>query len=754
LDEFGHGGSLKYGGVSTRRKGHNMSSRSSWLLAAVTAGLCLARLAAAQTVTSTTFTYQGQLMAAGGPGNGTYDIRFRLFDAASAGSQVGATICRDNVPVSGGQFTVSLDFGIVFTGPSRWLELNVRADSTAGNCGTGTYTTLSPRQPLTAAPYAAGLSLPVQATTSVDNDAFFIGQTGPSFSAGRFAITNASSFAAALIGTHAGTGPAIAGLHEPSGNYGWIGTSGNAVFAETHNLPNNAVYGRNTSSGNIGILGHGTYAVYGTTANLSGAGGYFENLATGTGNAAGVMGVSTSGIGVYGSSSASKFGVYGVSPAPSGGAGGIVGAGVLGDSSTNDGVTGIAAAGGRSGVSGYALNAGGGGVFGKNNASNNFGVIGGNSYGVYGLCLTSGGQGVVGLASATSGGASGVYGQTLSTTGFGVYGTLPTASGVPLPGTGGGVMGDSGTGDGVVGFSSALSGVYGLSSAPGGAGVYGSNFQTQNYGAIGTPGAGAFGVAVASGGTGVFGQAFGSTGTNYGVVGRSDSPAGYGGYFVGRGYFSDNVGINVEQATVPLQVSGGTDASLGGGGNIVVGQVGAANVVIDNNEIMARNNGGAANLYINALGGQVGIGTNAPNALLSVNGAASKPGGGSWASFSDARLKKSIRPIRGALGTLLSLRGVTFEYIDPASINELPGTRTGMIAQEVEKVVPDWVEAGSNGMKRVTYRGFEALTVEAFRDQQRDIDSLRAENAALRDQLASLASDVTALKSRADAKNH
>jgi hypothetical protein len=62
------------------------------------------------------------------------------------------------------------------------------------------------------------------------------------------------------------------------------------------------------------------------------------------------------------------------------------------------------------------------------------------------------------------------------------------------------------------------------------------------------------------------------------------------------------------------------------------------------------------------------------------------------------------------------LHGVNFEYIDPAKIHELSGERMGLIAQEVEKVIPDWVETGKDGYKRVTVRGLEALVVEALRE--------------------------------------
>lgn len=112
-------------------------------------------------------------------------------------------------------------------------------------------------------------------------------------------------------------------------------------------------------------------------------------------------------------------------------------------------------------------------------------------------------------------------------------------------------------------------------------------------------------------------------------------------------------------------------------------------------------------------------------------GDAGKPGGGSWANTSDVRLKENIHDLDGALDTLLALRGVTYEYKDPEAIGELDGVRTGFIAQEVEEIIPDWVWEAEDGYKRVTIRGFEALTVEAIRELKSENDELRSRLAAL-----------------------
>lgn len=99
---------------------------------------------------TTAFTYQGKLTDAGGAANGAYDLQFRLFDALVGGNQIATTVIREDVAVSNGIFTVTLDFGAAaFPGANRFLEISVRPGPS-----TGAFTALTPLQPISATPYA------------------------------------------------------------------------------------------------------------------------------------------------------------------------------------------------------------------------------------------------------------------------------------------------------------------------------------------------------------------------------------------------------------------------------------------------------------------------------------------------------------------------------------------------------------------------------------------------------------------------
>src|SRR5882672_1919866 len=119
-------------------------------LVSVLAALAVGPLKAAPL--GTAFTYQGRLIDGAIPANGNYDLKFALYDGSTGGVLVGtpSTITLAPVAVTNGLFAVTLDFGTAaFGGDGRWLEIAVRT-----NGSVSAHTILTPRQQVTAAPYA------------------------------------------------------------------------------------------------------------------------------------------------------------------------------------------------------------------------------------------------------------------------------------------------------------------------------------------------------------------------------------------------------------------------------------------------------------------------------------------------------------------------------------------------------------------------------------------------------------------------
>jgi hypothetical protein len=210
-----------------------------------------------------------------------------------------------------------------------------------------------------------------------------------------------------------------------------------------------------------------------------------------------------------------------------------------------------------------------------------------------------------------------------------------------------------------------------------------------------------------------------------------------------------NVGIGLQFASYRLHVAGGTDVEPTSGGYIVAGLSTATNVAIDNNEIMARNNGTAATLAINADGGNVhliqsgtgsvGIGTNDPDQKLSVNGNASKTGGQTWAVFSDVRLKNVTGRFTPGLDAIKRLNPIRFAY-RPDNALGLADTspQVGFSAQEVQKVLPEAVTTSTGGYLQLSADPILWTMLNAIKEQQAQIESLQKLNSSQQGQINQL----------------
>ena len=122
---------------------------------AFAAGVVVALLAAAAkfvggTPLDQTFTYQGQLRNAGQLVNGPVDLRITLWDADVAGGQIGSANTFNAMQLNDGRFACGLNFGnVAFDGSNRWIQVEFRNPA-----GTGQYQALTPRDKITATPYA------------------------------------------------------------------------------------------------------------------------------------------------------------------------------------------------------------------------------------------------------------------------------------------------------------------------------------------------------------------------------------------------------------------------------------------------------------------------------------------------------------------------------------------------------------------------------------------------------------------------
>jgi hypothetical protein len=185
----------------------------------------------------TAFTYQGRLNNGTNAANGIYDLRFAIYDAATAGTQQGSLLTNAATAISNGLFTVTLDFGNQFPGAARWLEIGVRSNSV------GTFQTLNPRQPLTPAPYAVFANTASNVSGSISGSQIF-GQVPSSALGGTYSSpVNLSSSGNTFAGDGSGLtgvaklagGNAFAGSQTVDGEIKAMGTFGALSFLNRNN---------------------------------------------------------------------------------------------------------------------------------------------------------------------------------------------------------------------------------------------------------------------------------------------------------------------------------------------------------------------------------------------------------------------------------------------------------------------------------------------------------------------------------------
>jgi len=699
-----------------------------------------------------TISYQGYLTdtVTGNPiTDPALPVRFSLHDALLGGTELWSETQSVNVSQgvysvelgSATPFPVSVDFNAQY-----YLEVAIDHDnSTTFDPGEE----LTPRQQLTSTPYAMNADS-LEGMHSGDFAAASHVHSGADITSGEIHLDSVSAnpvVRGANTGTGSGlegsssSGFGVFGSNTAGGNYGYLGSSAFGVGAVASGT-NKAVAGSNLDHGTDGFLGTDSFGVQGMS--------------------------SSGGIAVMGSNTGS--GNYGYLGSGSAGVGAV-------STGTSDAVVGSNA---TSGTDGY-LGRGSYGAYGSHSSSGNYGYLGGSSYGVFGQ--TSAGIAVQG--SNTAGGNYGYLGSSafgvgavasgtnkavagsnmdhgtdgfLGTDSFGVQG-MSSSSGIAVMG--------SNTGSGNYGYLGADSiGVGAVSTGTGDA-VVGSNVTTgtdgylgrENYGVYGSSNSGTAGYFTSSSGYGLIvdqgNMGIGTTTPSHRLETRdstpsSDNPAIYGEHAV-----TDYYGVGVHGVGLYKGVEGSVSAT---GSSTYYGVYASALTNSGSGTtygVYSSASGGTNNYGVYGLGDHGVLGKSSAALGAGVRGENSSTGAGvyGWSSGgyaglfngdvnvignitannfpipSDVRLKTNIESLHSSLSKVLQLNGVSFDWKkeEYPERNFSGQKQIGLIAQDVEKVMPELVQEDSNGYKSVSYMQMVAVLVEAVKELNTQNELLQEE---------------------------
>jgi len=526
----------------------------------------------------------------------------------------------------------------------------------------------------------------------------------------------------------------------------------------------NTFTGNQTVNGTLNATSSG-FGISGTTSGAQYSGVVGSNTAT-TGAATGVSGAtnSSTGYGVWGQGPG--IGVFGDSSATSGGTG-VLGAtastngyGVTGSNSSQTGVA--------VGVYGYSQSPAGYGMEGQNFAAT------GNAVGVYGYTQSPAGYGVEGVANSTgtagyfqvnSGGyilqgnngsqseflvnsagvvnANGVIaaGAVSAGSSFQIaglpfaYGTYGNASAFLGFGAGTNATGVTDVG---VGYNALPADTGGSNTAVGAGTLVNTTTGTSNV-AVGIQAGGTNDSSnlTGSGNTALGAYAGFSTGTLNNATAIGNGALVFESNALVLGQVGTNVGIGTSAPSHYLDVAGAvafdsTGLNNGNGIDLTFG--------INAGEGISSSRTAGPNQYGIDLWtdfnrrisieqhGNVGIGTTSPDNLLTVNGSADKPGGGSWGTFSDGRLKTVNGGFTPGLNQVMKIHPVHYRY-KPDNAMGIRDTdeHIGVVAQDVQKVIPEAVTENSKGYLLVNNDPIIWTMLNAIKEQQGEVQHEQAE---------------------------
>ncbi len=325
------------------------------------------------------------------------------------------------------------------------------------------------------------------------------------------------------------------------------------------------------------------------------------------------------------------------------------------------------------------------------------------SYGVNGTTV-SGFAGVGGFGGTA---ANGVYGETRAFTKSAVYGRN-FGNGAGLTGLSDDDVAGNDSGVGVYGSSGGLdafpplnTGVFGTGYGQNAVGVVGKAVGPASVGVEGFSSASVGVQGWSTTGTGIRG----SSGTGGGVFGQSQSGNGVYGDTSGGGS-SGVYGRNFANGNGVTGISDGPGVVGASGGYETppaVGQLGVFGVAYGSNAVGIRGKAVGPDSFAGYFDGRV----------FASLGYSSPP--------SDLRLKTNVGSMASGLGAVEQLRPVTFNWKDGRDVL----SHDGLIAQEVQAILPDLVVMGPDGYYGLDYNGLTAVLVKAIQEQQAQIDALK-----------------------------
>jgi hypothetical protein len=97
-------------------------------------------------------------------------------------------------------------------------------------------------------------------------------------------------------------------------------------------------------------------------------------------------------------------------------------------------------------------------------------------------------------------------------------------------------------------------------------------------------------------------------------------------------------------------------------------------------------------------------------------------------SSSDLRFKENIKPIESSLNKVMSIRGVTFDWVLNPEHHGNAGHDYGVIAQEIEALFPEMVRTRDSGYKAVRYEKLIPVLIEAIKELKSELEELKVKN--------------------------